>query len=158
MAHSGGTPSEAERAAALSTPVDKTGEIQIPVGGLFGGESSSGPQTQSTQSKTPEMGISSSSQVGPQMQSATKTAEMQIPFQTSFVQAGPQTQSASSGQFDKMLETMNNMAAAMASQAQGMAASAPSVGLSSLRSVTVDTKGILTVEDYWGEKDKFLSW
>ena len=56
------------------------------------------------------------------------------------------------------LETMNIMATAMATQAQSIAASAPSVGLSSLRSTTVDTKGILTVEDYWGEKDKFLSW
>ena len=53
MAHIG----DQERAAALLTPVgDKTPEMGIQRG-LFGGESSSGPQTQSTQPKTPEMGI-----------------------------------------------------------------------------------------------------
>ena len=143
-AHSG----ETERAAALDTLIENA-------------SSSLGSQTQNTQqnaeTRIPQEGVGSAqsgSGLGPQQQSTQPNAETRITPEV----AGPQTQSSSTGQFDKVLETMNNMAAAMASQAQGLAASAPSVGLSSLRSMTVDTKGILTVEDYWGEKDKFLGW
>ena len=140
-----------ERAAALNTPVDEsTGEIQI-TGNL-------GSQGQPVTARVESWGNVSSQSLGSQQQNAQSTAEMQIP-QTSQGAAGPQTQSASTT--DKLLETMNNMVSFMASQQQAQslaAANAPSVSLSSLRSMTVDTKGILTVDDYWGEKEKFLGW
>ena len=167
MTHNGKGNGEAQQEAALRTQVESpvvesTGETQIT--GRVGVASNQSPLRQSAQidggnadQRVESQGFASNVPSGPQTQSATierGSADQGL----GFVPAGPQMRSASDNKFDKMLETMNNMATAMATQAQSIAASAPSVGLSSLRSTTVDTKGILTVEDYWGEEDKFLSW
>ena len=153
MAHNGSA--EQQQGAALSTPIEfpvnqSTGETQINVG--------LGSQGQPVTARVESQGNVSSQVLGSQQQNTQSTAEMQIP-QTSQGAAGPQTQSASTT--DKLLETMNNMVSFMASQQQQQslaATNAPSVSLSSLRSMTVDTKGILTVDDYWGEKEKLLGW
>ena len=153
MAHNG----LQERAQALSTPVDQpTGETQITGRVDLGVGNVQGPQTQSAQANVESQGVAFQS-LGSQVQNAKSTAETQIPVGQGV--AGPQAQSASTT--DKLLETMNNMVSFMASQQQQQslaATNAPSVSLSSLRSMTVDTKGILTVDDYWGEKEKFLGW
>ena len=146
MAHNG----LQQRAEALNTPVEQsTGEIQIPpaavaaggtnnlgfqgqpVGVQIGMASNQNPQMQSVlvdgrnadQSGDSQGGVNvSSSNQGPQTQSAPvegRNASQNLGT------AGPQTQSASDTKFDRMLETMNNMATAMASQAQGLAASTP---------------------------------